>query len=75
LNLKNLPKHIFNKRVKNKMLPKHALSIPQNLLEYVNKKFVWHCMSKVWKYCLFNNNKKKKKKKREERNYQIFIVF
>jgi ribulose bisphosphate carboxylase small subunit len=33
------------------MLPKHVPPIPQNLLEYVNKKFVEHWMSKVWKYC------------------------
>jgi hypothetical protein len=36
--------------IKNKMLPKYASSILQNLLEYVNKKFVWHWMSKAWKY-------------------------
>jgi hypothetical protein len=33
------------------MLSKHAPSIPQNLLEYVDKKFVHHWTSKVWKYC------------------------
>jgi hypothetical protein len=72
LNLKNLPKHIFNKRVKNKMLPKHALSIPQNLLEYVNKKFVWHWMYKVCKFFYIKNNKKKKKKK-EKREITKFL--
>jgi hypothetical protein len=40
------------------MLPKHALSIPQNLLEYVNKKFVPHWMSKVWKYYSLRGKKK-----------------
>jgi hypothetical protein len=33
------------------MLPKHAPSIPQNLLKYVNNKFVRHLMFKVYKYC------------------------
>jgi hypothetical protein len=40
------------------MLPKHAPSIPQNMLEYVNTKFVRHWMSEVWKHC---NLRKKKK--------------
>jgi hypothetical protein len=38
---------MFLKNDKKKMLPKHAPSIPQILLEYVNKKFVRHWMSKV----------------------------
>jgi hypothetical protein len=41
------------------MLPKHVPSIPQNLLEYVNKKFVRYWMSKVWKYCNLRKEKKK----------------
>jgi hypothetical protein len=42
------------------MLPKYALSIPQNLLEYVNKKFIRHWMSKVWKYCSLREKNKNK---------------
>jgi hypothetical protein len=40
------------------MLPKHAPSIPQNLLEYVNNKFLRHWISKVWKYCNLRGKKK-----------------
>jgi hypothetical protein len=40
------------------MLSKHTSSIPQNLLEYANKKFVRHWMSKaLWKYCSLRENK------------------
>jgi hypothetical protein len=43
-------------------------SIPQNLLENMNTKFVRRWMSKVWKYCNL-------RKKKEETNGQIFTVF
>jgi hypothetical protein len=33
-------------------------SIPQNLLENMNTKFVRHWMSKVWKYCNLREKKK-----------------
>jgi hypothetical protein len=45
------------------MLPKYAPSIPQNLLEYVNNKFVWHWMFKVWKYCSLRKKEKEKKER------------
>jgi len=40
------------------MLPEHAPSIPQNLLEYENKKFARHWMSKVWKYYCLREKKR-----------------
>jgi len=40
------------------MLHKHVLSILQNPLEYVNKKFVRHWLSIVWKYCSLREENK-----------------
>jgi len=48
---------MFLKKIKNKMLPKYAHSIPQNLLKYVNKKFVRHLMFKVWNICSLRKKK------------------
>jgi hypothetical protein len=45
-----------------KCYPNMPSSIPQNLLENMSTKFVWHWMSKVWKYCSLREREREREK-------------